>query len=91
MARLSNAAKAAAEKEAIVNEALDDLVFVYGEATEQDEYTIRAMVLAGADASLIKRAIAVAAVNQRVGPEDKSRYAFGVVRNTLQPVEYEED
>ena len=80
--------KTAVSREAIVTHALDSIDFLYGEATEQDEITIRAMVLKGATVEQIVQAISIAAVNGRVPVEDKSRYAFGVLRNLLEDQNY---
>lgn len=80
--------KTAVSREAIVTHALDSIDFVYGEATEQDEITVRAMILKGATVKQIDQAISIAAVNGRVSVEDKSRYAFGVLRNLLEDQDY---
>lgn len=69
--------------EQLADQALDIIEFVYGEATEQDEITVRAMVLRGATLEVIMHSLTISAVNQRVPVEDKSRYAFGVMRNLL--------
>lgn len=69
--------------EQTVQEACDMLDFMYGEVDEPSLITIRAMVLAGATADQIKFSITTAAVNSRVAVEDKSRYAFGVLRNIM--------
>lgn len=47
------------------------------------ERTIRAMMVKGGTDAQIQDSLAVAAVNTRVGLEDKARYAYGCLRNMM--------
>lgn len=64
--------------------------FLYGEVTEQDQTTIRAMIVEGGTDEQIKRALTISAINQRVEREDKSRYAFGCLRNIMMETDEED-
>lgn len=57
--------------------------FLYGEVTIQDDTTIKAMLVLGGTTDQITRALGIAAVNSQVGREDKSRYAYGCLRNIM--------
>jgi uncharacterized protein (DUF4213/DUF364 family) len=57
--------------------------FLFGEITEQDDQTIRAMIVLGGSDDQIVRSLGIAAVNTRVGREDKARYAYGCLRNIM--------
>ena len=71
------------KQEATVHKALANIAFLYGEATHNDELTVRAMVVRGAKLKQINYSITAAAVNPRIEIEDKARYAFGVLRNLM--------
>lgn len=62
---------------------MDNVEFIYGEVSKQDEEVVRAMIVAGASDESIIQAITIAAVNVRVERDDKMRYAFGCVRNLM--------
>lgn len=65
-------------------EELDKTVeFLYGEVLEDDRNTVRAMIVSGGSDEQIQRSLAIAAVNTRIEREDKSRYAFGCLRNIM--------
>lgn len=57
--------------------------FLYDEVTNNDRTTLRAMIVLGGTDDQIKQAIGIAAVNTRIEREDKSRYAYGVLRNLM--------
>lgn len=70
--------------------------FLYGDITENDGSAIRAMLVLGGNDDQIVRSFAVAALNQRVERDSKSRYAAGVLRNLMLedgnlPTEADED
>lgn len=65
-------------------EAIESTVeFLYRGITEDDELTIRAMIVLGGTDDQIVRSLGIAAVNTRVGRDDKSRYAYGCLRNIM--------
>lgn len=68
--------------------------FLFGNITEQDDQTIRAMIVLGGSDEQIVRSLGISAVNTRVGREDKSRYAYGCLRNIMMedaaPVDYDD-
>lgn len=57
--------------------------FLYQDITEADETTIRAMIVLGGTDDQITHSLGIAAVNTRVPREDKSRYAYGCLRNIM--------
>ena len=57
--------------------------FLYREVTEADDTTLRAMLVLGGTDDQIVRSLGIAAVNTRVPREDKSRYAYGCLRNIM--------
>lgn len=74
------------DPEARVESLMDTVRFLYpDEQYPHDETTVRAMIVQGGTDEQIREAIAIAAINMRVGREDKTRYAAGVLRNLLHP------
>lgn len=65
---------------------LQTIAFLYGEATDDDDTTVRAMIVKGGTDRQITESITISAVNTRIPREDKSRYAFGVLRNLMMEV-----
>lgn len=59
------------------------VAFLYGEVTEDDRMTVRSMLLLDATNEQVVKSIAIAANNTRVPREDKSKYAFGCLRNIM--------
>lgn len=57
--------------------------FLYDQVTEDDRTTVRSMLLLNATNEQITKSLAIAANNTRVDREDKSRYAFGCLRNIM--------
>jgi hypothetical protein len=57
--------------------------FLHGQATEEDETAIRAMLVYGATDDQIVKSFTIAAVATQVCMEDKSRYAFGVLKRLV--------
>lgn len=57
--------------------------FLYQDVTEDDQTTIRAMIVLGGTDEQIVRSLAIAAVNTSVAREHKSRYAYGCLRNIM--------
>jgi hypothetical protein len=47
------------------------------------ERTVRAMMVKGGTDAQIREALTISAVNARIEPEDKGRYAFGCLRNIM--------
>lgn len=75
-----------APSEERVAEIMETVRFLYpDEQYPHDETTIRAMMVQGGTNAQIKESIAIAAINMRVGREDKTRYAAGVLRNLMHP------
>lgn len=69
-----------------VSDIMSVVRFLYpDEQYPHDETTIRAMIVQGGTDAQIKESIAIAAINMRVGREDKTRYAAGVLRNLMHP------
>lgn len=67
-------------------ELMETVRFLYpDEEYPHDETTVRAMIVQGGTPAQIREAIAIAAINMRVGREDKTRYAAGVLRNLMNP------
>lgn len=65
---------------------METVRFLYpDEQYPHDETTVRAMIVQGGTDAQIRESIAIAAINMRVGREDKTRYAAGVLRNLMHP------
>ena len=84
-----------AAAEALEERILLIVEYVYGadlnqDANEKMRTTIRAMIVKGGTASQITQALTIAAANERISIEDKTRYAFGCLRNIMmeQPAPY---
>lgn len=70
-------------RETLAQDVINTVRFVYGDVTTDDETTVRAMIVLGGTPDQIKRSIGIAAVNTNVAREDKSRYAYGCLRNIM--------
>lgn len=69
--------------EALADRIKKTVQFLYNEVTPQDDRTIRAMIVLGGTEAQITKAIGIAAVNSQIQRDDKSRYAYGCLRNIM--------
>lgn len=70
-------------REARVENILDTLEFLYQEVYDTDDITVRAMIVYGGTDDQIVRALTISAVQTSVSRDDKSRYAFGCLKNLM--------
>lgn len=65
-------------------EALGSTVaFLHGEESADDDAVLRAMLVFGGTDDEIVNSFAIASAATQVSPDDKGRYAFGVLKNLM--------